>query len=125
MYTEKEIIASIEKLKYHVKILGEAINYLEHPLESLIISMDWDEETLNKVHDTFEKYDELLQNNSEVSWSTFKNEIESKFGISYQSLKSVISAFYRNGMWTQVCVQYSKNQPSAELDFIIRENKNN
>ncbi|EFN7494463.1 DUF1878 family protein, partial [Escherichia coli] len=55
-----EISKEIEKLKYHIRILGESIDYHNHPVESLILSMDWDEKDINRAHDIFEKYDEKI-----------------------------------------------------------------
>lgn len=41
-----EISKEIEKLKYHISILGDIIDYHSYPVESLIILMDWDKKTL-------------------------------------------------------------------------------
>ncbi|TGC08884.1 hypothetical protein CRG93_11205 [Escherichia sp. E2593] len=56
-----EISKEIEKLKYHISILGDIIDYHNHPVESLTISMDWNEKNINRTHDIFEKYDEKIK----------------------------------------------------------------
>ncbi len=36
----------------------------------------------------------------------FEKDFDDELGVSYQGLKSIISAFYRNGQWTNVCEAY-------------------
>ncbi|WP_064528478.1 hypothetical protein [Escherichia sp. B1147] len=120
-----EISKEIEKLKYHINILGDIINYHNHPVESLTISMDWDEKNINHTHDIFEKYDEKLSNNERLNWYDFENDLKNELDIEYQMVKQVILAFYKNHQWTDVCYQYAlsfgPNIP-AEFHQIIHHN---
>lgn len=120
-----DLIEELEKLKYHVRILGETIDYQAYPVESLILSMDWKEKDLNRAHDIFEKYDEKLVRREKIHWGEFENELKLEFGIGYQTVKSIILAFYRNHQWSNVCYEYAMSfEPSTPVEFhqITREN---
>lgn len=50
----------------------------------------------------------------------------SSLAINYQTLKSVILAFYRNGQWTKICEAYVDSfgdAPSLEYDGIMRRER--
>ena len=113
-----EISKEIEKLKYHIRILGESIDYHNHPVESLILSMDWDEKDINRAHDIFEKYDEKINSDEEVEWYDFENELKDEFIIGYQTVKQIVLAFYNNHQWTDVCYQYAMSfEPNTPVEF--------
>jgi len=121
----EELVASVEKLKYHVQILGDTIDYQSHPVESLILSMDWGDGDINRAHDIFEKYDDKLAAKENVEWGEFENELKSEFNIGYQTVKSIILAFYKNHQWTNVCYGYAMSfEPYTPVEFhqITRKN---
>lgn len=108
----------LERLKYHVRILGETIDSQQYPVESLILSMNWNEQDLNDAHDIFERYDEKINNGEEINWKEFEMELRNHFGIGYQTVKMIILAFYRNHQWTQVCHGYAMSfEPMAPVEF--------
>ncbi|UDM06391.1 DUF1878 family protein [Halomonas sp. NyZ770] len=114
----EELAESIKKLQYHVKILGECIDYDRHPVEALILSMDWDESQIDKAHDIFERYDEKLNNKEEVNWMEFEMALRDEFSIGYQTVKSIILAFYRNHQWVEVCHGYAMSfEPTTPVEF--------
>ncbi|RZM89780.1 MULTISPECIES: hypothetical protein [unclassified Escherichia] len=120
-----EISKEIEKIKYHISILGDIIDYHNHPVESLTISMDWNERNINRTHDIFEKYDEKLSNNEKLKWYEFENDLKDELDIEYQMVKQVILAFYKNHQWRDVCYQYALSfGPNIPAEFyqIIRHN---
>lgn len=124
--TNEEIVEAIEKLTYHVSLLGEAIDYDKHPIEALILSNDWNRGDINKAHDIFEKWDKRIENGGKMSTSEFENDFSRELGISYQGLKSVILAFYRNHQWTNVCEAYVDafgKSPSVEFHSIMRRER--
>lgn len=125
MITNEEIIEQLKKLKFHVRLLAEAVDHASNPISALVVEFDWSESDLNKVHDIFEAYDELLSKKEEINWYGFQLEFEKKLGINYPSLKSVVLAFFRNGQWTSVCHSYAEsfgeNIP-IELKSIVRAN---
>lgn len=116
-------MSDIEKIKYHIKMIAESIDSREHPIASLVISMDWDGDDLNRAHDVFEKYDNMLENKDEVNWTQFEMELKETFGIGYQTVKSIILAFYRNHQWTEVCKLYAYSHMCAEFHEIKRDNE--
>lgn len=124
--TSEEISEAINKLRYQVNILGQTIDYERYPVESLIMSMDWGNDDLNKAHDIFERWDNKLESGETMSSAQFENDFSSDLGVSYQGLKSIILAFYKNGQWTNVCEAYVDsfgNTPAMEYHSIMRRTR--
>ncbi|MBM7329224.1 DUF1878 family protein [Agrobacterium sp. S2] len=122
----REIIEAIEKLRYQVSILGQTIDYEKHPVESLIMEKNWGESELDTAHDIFEKWDQKLESGEDISKYEFEAEFNEKLGVSYQGLKSIILAFYRNNQWTNVCEAYVDSfggSPSVEYHSIMRRER--
>lgn len=118
----KNIEKEIEKLKYQISILASTIDYDKFPVENLILSLNWDDNDLNAAHDIFEKYDQQLEENKpNISWSALEKELENKFNISYQTVKSIVRAFYKNGQWSAVCYHYAKAYQCAEFHSLISD----
>lgn len=124
--TMAEMAEIIEKLVYHVSLLGQTIDYEKHPVEALILSMDWSRADIDKAHDIFERWDKRLEKGGAMSTSEFESDFNRELGISYQGLKSVILAFYRNHQWTNVCEAYVDafgTSPSVEYHSIMRRER--
>jgi hypothetical protein len=104
--TNEEMTAIVEKLQYQVSILGNTVDHDTYPVEALILGMNWNRDDLNKAHDIFERWDNILEKGGRFSSHEFEHEFSEELGISYQGLKSVVLAFYRNSQWTNVCEAY-------------------
>jgi len=116
----------IEKLKFHIKTLGETVDYQRYPVESLILSMDWNESQIDRVHDIFEEYDNKLNANENVNWREFEMALRDEFHIGYQTVKSIILAFFRNDQWVDVCKGYAMSfGPSTPVEFHCITRKEN
>lgn len=104
-----ELKKEIEKLKYQMQLVGNMIDSDIYPIESLILSFDWDNDDLNKAHDIFEKYDKKIEVKEEdINWVKFEKELEEQFSISYQEVKLIILAFYKNRQWSEVLIMLMK-----------------
>lgn len=122
----EDIIREIEKLKYKVQVLSQAVDYEKHPVEALILENDWNRGDINRVHDIFEKWEKKLDAGTKMSSFDFENDFERELGVSYQGLKSIILSFYRNGQWTNVCEAYVdsfEGAPSMEYHSIMRRER--
>lgn len=116
----------INKLKYQIDILASTVDYEKYPVESLILSLNWDDDDLNSAHDIFEKYDKKLEaKESDINWTAFEHELRDKLNIGYQTVKSIINAFYKNHQWIEVCYQYAKNYTCVEFHRLIRDYEQN
>ncbi|MFQ2558598.1 hypothetical protein ACK3Z7_04205 [Aeromonas caviae] len=114
----EEIAEELKKLKYQVRTLGETIDYRTHPVEALILSLDWGEGDIDRAHDIFEKYDNKLEAGEVVNWHEFEHELRDAFGIGYQTVKSIVLAFYANHQWTNVCYGYAMSfEPTTPVEF--------
>lgn len=112
------ILVELEKIKYQLRTLAKTVDYDAHPVEALILSMDWSEGDINRAHDIFEKYDKKLGDGEEVSWHVFECELKDEFQIGYQTVKSIVLAFYKNHQWTNVCHGYAMSfEPSTPVEF--------
>lgn len=114
----EELAKEVEKLKYQVQVLGETIDYQAHPVEGLILSMGWGEKEIDAAHDIFEKYDKKLQAKESVDWHSFESDLKKEFNIGYQTVKSIVLAFYKNHQWTAVCHGYAMSfEPTTPIEF--------
>lgn len=120
--TMTDIENEIKKLKFHISLIGETLDYRNNPIPALVIQMDWNEKDLDAAHDIFEKYDNMLEAKEEVNWRAFEMELREKFGIGYQTVKSIVLAFYRNHQWTEVCTLYARSCECVEFHEITRAN---
>ncbi|EGQ8265108.1 hypothetical protein DC919_RS16120 [Vibrio parahaemolyticus] len=116
--TLEELSAVVEKLQYHVSILSDCVDYERYPVERLILSMNWDDAQLNRAHDIFQKYDELLTNEEDVNWMAFEHELRDEFNIGYQTVKHIVLAFFNNHQWVEVCHGYAMSfEPTTPVEF--------
>jgi hypothetical protein len=117
-------MSEIEKIKYHLSLLAESLDHRAHPIPSLVISLNWDQAELDAAHDIFQEFNDLIENDGgikeEINWVGFEGLFKERLGIGYQSLKSVVLAFYRNHQWTEVCQLYASAYPSSEFSEINR-----
>jgi len=119
----EKIVARLEKLEFHVKLLAESLNHAENPIASLVVDFDWSSDDLDCAHDIFEMFDDKIREEEQINWHDLEQEFNQKLNISYQGLKSVVLAFYRNGQWTEVCHAYASsfgNSVSIELKSIAK-----
>ncbi|WP_422059821.1 DUF1878 family protein [Sphingopyxis sp.] len=122
----EDIEKIIDKLAYHVSLLGLTIDHEKYPVESLVLDMNWNRAELEKVHDIFEQWDQRLENGEVMNTAAFESDFDRELGISYQGLKSVVLAFYRNHQWTNVCEAYVDafgKSPALEYHSIMRRER--
>ena len=124
--TNEEISEIIKKLRYHVTILGQTIDSDTHPVESLVMGKDWGEEELDKAHDIFERWDERLEKGGHIDSGEFESDFRNDLDVTYQGLKSIVLAFYKNSQWTNVCEAYVDSfgkSPAVEYHSIMRRER--
>ena len=124
--TEDEILEIIAKLRFQVSILGQTIDSDSHPIEALIMGKNWGNDELEKAHDIFERWDSRLEKGEEINTAQFEGDFSRELGVSYQGLKSIIRAFYKNDQWTNVCEAYVDSfgqSPSVEYLSIMRRER--
>ncbi|KVC62447.1 hypothetical protein WI73_26830 [Burkholderia ubonensis] len=113
--------AEFQKIKFHIRLLAQVIDASTYPTEALVLSMDWSEDELDIAHDIFEAYEEKLGGPGEVNWHAFERQFKEQLAVSYQALKSIVLAFYRNSQWVDVCVAYAQSAPCVEFNEILRQ----
>ncbi|WP_025644207.1 MULTISPECIES: hypothetical protein [unclassified Psychrobacter] len=121
-----ELENQVNLLQYHLQLLANCIDSDEHPVESLILNMNWNEKQIDRAHDIFQKYDQLIDSKSKIVWSKFEHELRDEFAIGYQTVKAIVIAFYKNHQWVDVCYQYAMSfEPTTPIEFhqITRNNK--
>lgn len=117
-----ELLSEVEKLKFYINLIGSTLDSEKYPIASLVIQMNWSEKNLDEAHDIFEKYSNLMESNSEVNWGAFEADLKNKFNISYQGVKPIVLAFYRNHQWMDVCIAYAKAYECIEFHEITKTN---
>lgn len=108
----------LAKLRFHVKQLGEAIDDDEHPVTAMVIELNWSEEDLERAHDIFEKYDNQLESHGRFFEHDLEKELKDSFDIGYQTVKTIVLAFWRNHQWQGVCRAYAKQHDVSEFKEI-------
>jgi hypothetical protein len=124
--TIEEIYEIIKKLSYQISIVGQTIDYNKHPVEALVMEMDWGSDELDKAHDIFERWDKRLEEGEKISSAEFERDFHEALGVSYQGLKSIILAFYKNYQWPNVCEAYVDSfgeSPAVEFHSIMRRER--
>lgn len=111
----------IEKLKYQVNLLISLIDHNKHPVESMVLDLNWSDEDLDDAHDIFEKYDDMIEKGEDINWHTFEHELRDKFNIGYQTVKTIINSFYNNNQWSAVSYQYAKEYKCVEFHRLIKD----
>lgn len=122
----QEVSDQIEKIKFHISLLSDTIDYQAHPVELLVLSKDWGREELEQAHDIFDKWDKILREGGKIKQHEFECDFQDKLGIGYQGVKSVVNAFYKNDQWTDVCEAFVDSMgphPSVEYLAIARREK--
>lgn len=110
----------LDKLRYQLRLIGETIDHREYPIPALVIELDWNDRDLNNAHDIFEKFDSKLAASEEINWGSFEMELRDTFEIDYQTVKSIVLAFFDNGQWQAVCTAYAKAYECVEFHRITR-----
>jgi hypothetical protein len=112
----EQLTVEFEKLQFHVKLLGEALDHRNRPVESLVLSLNWSEADLDKAHDIFEEYD--MKPKEDINWKEFERALCEQFGINYQTVKSIVLAFFDNHQWNEVCHGYAMSfEPTTPIEF--------
>lgn len=109
------------KVKFQLELLSSSLSFEENPIAVLVNSLNWSSDDLDKAHDIFEKYDKMLENDKKdlINGYGFESEFEQEFGISYQTLKMIVLAFYYNSQWVDLCIEYAKANRCMEFDRIL------
>jgi hypothetical protein len=110
----------IQKIKFHIRMIGESIDNNSNPITVLVIDLNWNETDLDEAHDIFEKYDTMLNKEEKVNWTEFEQELRKRFKIGYQEVKRIVLAFYRNHQWGQVCYGYASAHDCVEFHEITK-----
>jgi len=61
-----------------------------------------------------------MQAKEDINWQTFEMELRETFNIGYQTVKTIILAFFDNGQWGDVCTAYAKKFECVEFHRITR-----
>ncbi|MGE5343583.1 MAG: hypothetical protein ACM3SY_19100 [Candidatus Omnitrophota bacterium] len=115
---DKEVRKELEKLKFQIKQIAEAIELDYYTIPSLVIEMDWGKQELDKVHNIFKKYNTKLEAGETPDWNQFEQDFNHELGIGYRELKIVILAYFGNDQWVQVCRKYAKAKEYDEFHEI-------
>jgi len=124
--TNEEVETTLKKLSYQVSILGQTVDYERHPVEALILEKDWGSEELDKAHDIFENWEKRLESGENMDSAMFEQDFRRELGVTYQGVKPIILAFYKNGQWTNVCEAFVDSfgpSPALEYHSIMRRER--
>lgn len=124
--TPEDVEKTLERLQYHIETLARTIDFENHPVEALIVQMNWDKSDIDTAHDIFERWDRKLDFGDSMNQTAFEKDFQDELGVGYQRLKFVVNAFHKNGQWTNVCQAYVAtfgNQAPVEFHSILRRSR--
>lgn len=100
-----KINKQLEKLKFQVKMLSDSVDYDKHPIGGVIVSMDFDQDQFDTLHNIFEKYNNMIitEQCTYQYLSTFEYELKTALDIDEEKLSNVIFSFHQNYQWTSIC----------------------
>lgn len=113
----------VEKLRYHVKSLAALLDNEVHPIESLVVSMDWSEKDLEDAQAIFEKHAETLEQHGRIDAGRLEVDLTERFSIHYQTVKQIILAFWRSSDFVDVCRAFAEYYTCSEFGPILRGNR--
>ncbi|WP_417453889.1 hypothetical protein [Kiloniella sp.] len=100
----------IEKLKFQVEMLGQAVDFEKFPITSLVFEFGWNKDQLDAVYNCFEEAENLLDDDSDsFNHAWFEQLFHKSVGVGYQGLKAIVLSFYREQRYMNVCVAYVKS----------------
>ncbi len=112
----------INKLKYQIDILKDTLDSDKYPIESLILNLNLNEDKLNQIYDIFDIFEQKLENNEkDINWTEFEHKLRDTLDIGYQTVKTIIIAFYNNYQWVDVCYHYAKAYQCVEFHSLIAD----
>ena len=88
----------LKKIKYHIRMLSNAIDTYESRFAKLVIDHDYSETQVEELHSIFDSY--MKQPNPD--WTKFEYELCSFT----DDPRKLIDQFYDAGSWNRVCRRY-------------------
>lgn len=107
------------KLRYHIASLADCINNREHPITSLVVRLNWGEDDLDRAQDVFEKHSNILSDTGKFSAVEFEHELKQEFNLNYQSIKTIVCAFWDSSQWTDIAIAYAEQNQCTEFHRIL------
>ena len=108
----------VDKLRFHIELIARSIDPDTNPVAILAIDYNWSSKDLNRAHDIFEKYDQLISAGKEEQVRSLEQDFSEEFGMTYQDVKMVVLAFVRSGQWEKVCRAYARSfGPSVPIEL--------
>ena len=117
-----DLLKEIEKVKFHLRTMGEEMGLEPCPLAWLSIKMDWTEDDLKNVIDMFYGYRKALLNGERVYWEKLRNSLMNITNNDYDTVKDIINALYKSKRFevVQVCEEFAKYYENADFSEILR-----
>ena len=98
-----------ERLNFQFGLVVSNLDIDEHGTAIFFNENDWGEEEWDAIADVFDRYSNQLVNAETFTYSDIEKDLSDAVGLSYQGVKTLVSTYYREGRWTEVCYQYAKS----------------
>ena len=85
----------------------------------MVVALNWSEEDLERAEDIFEKFEKQLESSGGMMEHDLEKELKDTFKIGYQTVKTIVLAFWHNSQWQDVCKAYAMKQNVSEFKEII------
>ena len=129
-----DISKELAKLKFQVRLLGEAIG--DSSIPKLVIKMDWTEEILKEVYGVFKKHNDTRWEEKWIDLGRMSSELLAlldKYHTvkNYDDFREIVLAFYHSGEYRVICALFATTPLYAcsefeciKMDYLARRGEN-
>ena len=118
-----DVLRELDKVKFHLRTIGEeiAMIYDSSPLGWLAIKMDWSEDDLNRVINTFYEYRKALKSNGEINLDLLKSDLMRLTSNNDDRVRDIIRALHKSKRFeaAEVCEKYAEANPHSDFHEIL------
>ena len=118
----KDLETELEKVKFHLRTMGEEIGLERCPMAWLSITMDWNEDDLSNIINMFHEYHKALHNGEKINLDRLKRSLMNMTDSNYDKVKNIILALHRSQKFevVDVCEKFAEANDCAEFNQILR-----
>ena len=108
-------------IKEHLDRFAKEIDFQKDPLPWLIFTLNWSRKELYTTSRILKEFEEMLDAGKEIDWEKFEDEFLEHFGFNPPTIKPLVKAFNRAGLYQKVCRTYAKERQRKEFEKLIGE----
>jgi len=106
-------------IKEHLDRFAKEIDFEKHPLPWLIFTLNWSRKELYTTSRILKDFEDQINKGIKVDWEKFEDEFLEHFGFNPPTIKPLVKAFHKAGLFEKVCRMYAKERQCKEFEQLI------